>query len=212
MRRNLVIRPIVMCKAPVAGAVKTRLVPFYSEQDAACLHTAMASLVIERAQRLFPNTWIAADDVSHPFFTDFDLPVLPQGGGDLGARMQRLVQRALSYGSDAVMFLGTDSPHMSEARLHAARIALKSSDVVLGPVQDGGYDLIALRGSWMELFTDINWGTSQVLEQTLVRITALGLSHRCLCTSFDVDTAEDMQRILKSGVDLKDSLSRKLQL
>ena len=211
MRRNLVIRPIVMCKAPVAGAVKTRLVPFYSEQEAADLHTAMASMVIERAQRLFPNTWIAADDVSHPFFSGFDLPVMPQGGGDLGARMYRLVQRALSYGVDAVILLGTDSPHMSEARLYAARDALKSNNVVLGPVQDGGYDLIALRGCWAELFADINWGTSQVLEQTLDRLAALGLSHRCLGTSFDVDTAEDMQRILKSGIALNYALSREFQ-
>jgi len=202
MRRNLIIRPIVMCKAPVAGAVKTRFVPFYSEMEAACLHAAMASLVIERAHRLFPNTWIAADDVSHPFFTGFDLPVQPQGRGDLGARMYRLVQRALSYGADAVILLGTDSPHMSEARLYAAVRALKSCDVVLGPVQDGGYDLIALRGCWAELFADINWGTSLVLEQTLNRIAALGLSHRCLCTSFDVDTAEDMQRVLRAGLQL----------
>jgi len=211
MRRNLVIRPIIMCKAPVAGAVKTRLVPFYSEMEAACLHAAMASLVIERTQRLFPNTWIAADDVLHPFFTGFDLPVLPQGRGDLGARMYRLVQRALNYGADAVILLGTDSPHMSEARLHAARFALKSNDVVLGPVQDGGYDLIGLRGCWAELFADIDWGTSQVLEQTLACTAALGLNHRCLCTSFDVDTAEDMQRILKSGIDLNYPLSRELQ-
>jgi len=191
-----------MCKAPVVGAVKTRLVPFYSEEEAACLHVAMASLVIERAQRLFPNTWIAADDVSHPFFTDFDLPVLPQGRGDLGARMYRLVQRALSYGADAVILLGTDSPHMSEARLHAARVALKSSDVVLGPVQDGGYDLIALRGCWAELFADIDWGTSLVLEQTLVRIMQLGLRHHCLSTGFDVDTAEDAKRVLRAGLQL----------
>jgi uncharacterized protein len=199
MRRNLVTRPIIMCKAPVAGAVKTRLVPFYSEAEAACLHAAMAKLVIERAQRLFPNTWLAADDVSDPFFSGFDLPVLPQGRGNLGARMYRLVQRAVNYGADAVILLGTDSPHMSEARLHAAVRALKTCDVVLGPVQDGGYDLIALRGCWAELFADIDWGTSQVVEQTLARIAALGLHFRCLSTSFDVDTADDMQRILKSG-------------
>lgn len=203
MRRNLVVRPIIMCKAPVAGAVKTRLVPFYSEIEAAGIHAAMATLVIERAQRLFSNAWIAADDVRHPFFAGFNLPVLPQGEGDLGARMYRLAQRASSFGADAVVLLGTDSPHMSEARLHAARHALKYCDVVLGPVLDGGYDLIALRGCWAELFTDIDWGTTAVLEQTLARINGLGLSQRCLSTSFDVDTADDVQRVLQSGVDLK---------
>ncbi|OIO70445.1 MAG: hypothetical protein COW19_00255 [Zetaproteobacteria bacterium CG12_big_fil_rev_8_21_14_0_65_55_1124] len=198
MTRALVIRPVIMCKAPVAGAVKTRLVPSYSELEAAGIHAAMASRVIERTLRLFPNTWIAADDVSHPFFATFPVPILPQGEGDLGARMQRLARRALDYGADAALLLGTDSPHMSEARLRAAQDALKSCDVVLGPVQDGGYDLIALRGCWAELFTDIDWGTSAVLEQTLARVSQLGLRHRCLSTGFDVDTADDVQRVMQT--------------
>jgi len=195
MTRALVLRPIIMCKAPVKGAVKTRLAPFYGEAAATALHVAMGTLVIERTLRLFPNTWIAADDVAHPFFTGFAARVLPQGEGDLGARMQRLTRRALDYGADAVLLLGTDSPHMSEARLYAAVRALKSCDVVLGPVEDGGYDLIALRGCWPELFSNIDWGTTAVLEQTLMPIAQLGLSHRCLSTGFDVDTADDVKRV-----------------
>jgi len=191
-----------MCKAPVAGSVKTRLAPFYGEAGATVLHAAMATLVIKRTLRLFPNTWIAADDVSHPFFTSFAAPVLPQGEGDLGARMQRLVRRALGFGACGVLLLGTDSPHMSEARLHAALGALKSCDVVLGPVQDGGYDLIALRGCWAELFSNIDWGTAAVLEQTLMRIAQLGLRHRCLSTAYDVDMPEDVKRALRSGLRL----------
>jgi len=184
-----------MCKAPVTGMVKTRLAPFYGDEGAAHLHAAMATLVIERTLRLFPNTWIAADDIFHPFFASFATSVLPQGEGDLGARMLRLVQRALNYGADSVLLLGTDSPHMSEARLRAACRALKSCDVVVGPVQDGGYDLLALRGDWMELFTDIDWGSSRVFEQTLTRISELGLCYRILSTSFDVDAPDDMYRM-----------------
>lgn len=188
-----VVRPIVMCKAPVAGRVKTRLEPAYGKEGAVALHAAMATLAIERTLRLFPNTWIAADDVHHPFFTAFPAPVLPQGGGDLGERMQRLVRRALDYGAGSVLLLGSDSPHMSEARLLGAEQALKSCDVVLGPVQDGGYDLLGLRGSWPELFTQIDWGSEVVLAQTLQRISTLGLTCRCLSTGFDVDTPEDME-------------------
>jgi len=196
-----------MCKAPVAGAVNTRLLPSYNGEQAAALHAAMATRVIERSLRLFPNTWIAADDVSHPFFAAFDAPVLSQGVGDLGIRMHRLVRRALKYGADGVLLLGTDSPHMSEARLHSALRALRSSDVVLGPVQDGGYDLLAVRDSWPELFSDIAWGTPSVLEKTLAKISQLGLRHRCLSLAFDVDTPDDVQRIHKAGI-LRSPLSR----
>jgi len=189
-----------MCKAPVAGRVKTRLAPVYGYEGAAALHAAMAKQVIERALRLFPNTWIATDDISHPFFSTFGVPVLPQGEGDLGARMMRLVQRALDYGADSALLLGSDSPHMSPARLQAAQRALQSCDVVFGPVEDGGYDLLALRGCWPELFTQIDWGTSSVLSDTLTRVSELGLRYRCLSKGFDVDTSADMERVLRSGL------------
>jgi uncharacterized protein len=189
-----VMRPIVMCKAPVAGRVKTRLEPVYGKEGAAALHAVMATLVIERALRLFPNTWIAADDVNHSFFAAFPAAVLPQGMGDLGERMQRLVRRALDFGAESVLLLGSDSPHMSEARLLSAQQALKACDVVVGPVQDGGYDLLGVRRCWPELFKQINWGSRVVLMQTLQRVSTLGLTHRCLSFGFDVDEPEDVER------------------
>lgn len=193
MKTN-VMRPIIMCKAPVAGRVKTRLEPAYGKEGAAALHAVMATLVIERALRLFPNTWIAADDVNHPFFATFSAPLLPQGAGDLGERMQRLVRRAFDYGAGAVLLLGSDSPHMSEARLLSAQQALRSCDVVLGPVQDGGYDLLGVHACWPELFSQIDWGSSAVLTQTLQRISRLDLTYRCLSTGFDIDTPEGVER------------------
>lgn len=200
MNRALLIRPVIMCKAPLAGKVKTRLSPALSPEDAARLYTAMAEMVILRCQRLFPNTWIAADDTSHPFFSRFAAPVIAQGGGDLGERMQRMVRRAVDCGADAVLLLGSDSPHMSDARLLAAQRALQSCDVVLGPVQDGGYDLLAMRGFWPELLDGVLWSTSDVLQQTLANTGHLGLSVRCLSTGFDLDTLQDVQRARRAGL------------
>jgi rSAM/selenodomain-associated transferase 1 len=192
------IQLFIMCKAPVAGQVKTRLLGRYSPEQAAGLHAGMAEAVIRRAARLFEFVCIAADDPAHSFFSDFDLPLCPQGGGDLGARMSRLMFRGFADGADAVLFLGTDSPHMPDSRLLQAAAALQGHEVVVGPVEDGGYDLIAMRTA-QGLFDEITWSSEKVLEQTLSRIRRLGLSCLQLDVGFDIDDPEDLERAVRSG-------------
>jgi uncharacterized protein len=151
-RTNRGMRVIVLCKAPVPGGVKTRLMPAYTAEQAADLHMAMARTVVRRAQALFADVRVAADDVHHPFFASLRLPVVAQGDGDLGRRLARLNALAFSESELPVCFLGTDSPHMHPSRLLQAAALIRKHDVVLGPVEDGGYDLIACRGLYPEVF------------------------------------------------------------
>ncbi|MDX8405372.1 MAG: TIGR04282 family arsenosugar biosynthesis glycosyltransferase [Mariprofundus sp.] len=196
--RQTDIQVIIMCKAPVAGRVKTRLMASYSAEQAAALHRAMARTVIHRAKRLFSDVVIAADDPPHPFFASFDLPCRPQGEGDLGDRMTRQVACAFADGVKAVMLLGTDSPQMPDARLLAATTALPGCDVVLGPVEDGGYDLLAMRRP-LPVFAEVSWSSGEVLAQTLAHIEQLGLSVEQLETGFDVDFPADIERARQCG-------------
>jgi len=192
------IRVIIMCKAPVAGRVKTRLMSRYSATEAAGLHRAMAQTVIDRATRLFADVVIAADDMTHPFFAGFALPCCAQGEGDLGERMQRQVDHAFATGARAVLLLGTDSPHMTDARLLQAASGVKHADIVLGPVEDGGYDLIAMRTA-TPVFSGVIWSSGEVLVQTLANIGQFGLSVTRLETGFDVDFPEEVDRARQSG-------------
>jgi len=192
------IRVIIMCKAPVPGRVKTRLMSRYSADEAAALHEAMATTVINRAVRLFEDVVIAADDVLHPFFTDFGLAVVAQGEGDLGERMDRQLATAFADGAKAALLLGTDSPHMSDDRLIAAADTLNGVDVVLGPVEDGGYDLVAMN-RLLSIFSDIKWSSGQVLEYTMENCHRQHLSVQRLHTGFDVDFPEDIDRAGQHG-------------
>lgn len=185
---------IIMCKAPVEGKVKTRLMPQYSAQQAAAIHRAMATSVIDRVSTLFEHVWIAADIPAHPFFQRFNLPVIEQGDGSLGDRMQRLLLLACEQGRGPVLFLGTDSPHMENARLQQAAEEISSHDVVVGPVEDGGYDLIALNGPYAFLFDGIAWSSELVMEQTMQAIKTAGLRACLLSTGFDIDTAADLRK------------------
>jgi len=191
---NMSVHLIVMCKAPVSGFVKTRLSPPYSADEAAAIHQAMAETVIGRSSTMFSNIWIATDDVTHPFFERFNLPLVGQGEGNLGERMARLTDKAFAKGASAVLIVGTDSPHMQESRLTRAVEMLGSFDVVIGPVEDGGYDLIAMNGAHTELFREIQWSSGLVLGQTLERAKAGGISIGQLDVSFDLDTAECLER------------------
>jgi len=197
------VQVVVMCKAPVEGKVKTRLMTQYSALEAMQWHEAMARTVIERAKRLFSKVLIAADDVEHPFFTPFDLPLLAQGGGDLGARMVRMMQK-LELMHRPVLFLGTDSPHMQDERLFQAVNALKTDDVVLGAVEDGGYDLIAMRQAYDVMLQGIDWGSDRVLQQSLDAAKLADLSCRVLDVSFDVDTPDMLTRAMAVGWRRKD--------
>lgn len=190
------LRVIIMCKAPVAGFVKTRLCTDYSAEEAAEIHQAMAKTVIERANRLFSDVWIASDDIEHPFFNEFTLNRVSQCNGDLGDRMTCLLIQAFSEGAESVLFLGTDSPHMPESRLLKVAELLSESNVVIGPVEDGGYDLIAMDKPYTDLFKDIGWSSEDVLKETLQRAEALEVSMELLEMSFDLDTPASLERAL----------------
>jgi len=189
------IRPIILCKAPVEGQVKTRLMPALSAQQACALHQRMAYHFITRVHLWYPNAWLAVDDPKHLFFQQFKMPLLAQGKGDLGQKMQRLMRLNLASGAQSSLFLGTDSPHISRHRLQAAYAATKYHQVVFAPVEDGGYQMLGVQGDQPALFQAIPWGTSQVMSASLAQAEKYQLSVHQLSMSFDVDYVEDVKRL-----------------
>src|SRR5258706_3369194 len=96
-----------------------------------------------------------------------------QGGGDLGARMQRAFESALARSRHAIL-VGSDIPALSVQYLRDADQALgQGDDVVLGPAEDGGYLLVGLSRCGTALFRGIPWGGSEALAETRRRIAAL---------------------------------------
>ncbi len=94
--------------------------------------------------------------------------------------------------------LGSDHPTLPLEMVHRAFETIESgADVVLGPAEDGGYYLIALRAGAVtpRLFAEIAWSTDQVLAATLDRCRELGLAVELLPEASDVDTPEDLRRL-----------------
>jgi hypothetical protein len=110
----------------------------------------------------------------------YDLAYQPQGEGNLGERMKRSLSNAFTSGVTQAVIIGTDFPGINTEILTLAFKYLHTSDLVLGPALDGGYYLIGLQRLIPELFVNINWGTSQVLQQTVDITQNLRLSYTYL--------------------------------
>lgn len=99
-----------------------------------------------------------------------------------------------AMGTGVKVIIGGDCPVFDETYLRSAFDTLKSRDVVLGPVEDGGYFLIGMNRPHPVLFKDICWGSSEVLAQTLSQTQAHDLSVAQLPTLWDLDDESDYIR------------------
>ena len=192
---------LVFAKAPVAGEVKTRLIPALGAAGAANLYRAMARHCISTAVTAFHGAvelW-CSPDVHHVFFeesrTKWNLTSRPQGPGDIGARMSAAMRSALE-GAEAVLLMGTDVPALTAADIGAAAAALSGGcDAVFVPTADGGYGLIGLRRHDPRLFDGIAWSTPAVMAQTRDRLRLLGWRWVELPPRWDVDDKADLDRL-----------------
>lgn len=181
--------------------MKTRLIGDLTPADAARLHAAFLEDVLARLQGGDFELRIAW--ALDPGETDADMPAGPvpgvrQQGSDLGERLYRALSEAAASGAKAVAAVGSDHPTIPLELVHRAFAAVETgTDVVLGPAEDGGYYLIALRAGAVSprLFAEIAWSTEQVLPATLERCRELGLTVELLPTASDLDTPDDLRRL-----------------
>ena len=180
----------IFAKPPVAGQVKTRLAAVLGPEAAAQLAQAFLEDTIESVQAL---PWAQAA-LATTAAIEADVPVLLQGEGDLGARIERVLRAALEKAPVAIA-IGADAPAVPCRLLESARTALQDADVAIGPADDGGFYLLALRHCPDGLLRDLPWSSAQTLHATLERLRGLGLRTTLLEPWFDVDRAEDLDRL-----------------
>ena len=193
-------RIAVFARAPVAGEVKTRLIPALGAAAAADLQRRLVLRTIETAidSGIGPVELWCAPDVGHPFFADcsrrYAVSLAAQGEGDVGRRMRRAFDAMLGASERAIL-IGSDIPALTPQYLRDADAALgEGCDAVLGPAEDGGYVLIGLRCPRPALFEDMPWGSAEVCARTRARIQTMHLRYRELPALWDLDRPEDLAR------------------
>lgn len=198
-------RVAVFAKAPVAGAVKTRLAPLLGPDGAAALHAGLVRHALSTASlaAIGPvELWCAPDEM-HEFFercaAQFALTLRAQAGADLGQRMRNAFDDVLASG-DALVLIGSDCPALTAADLREAVAALRTHDVALAPAEDGGYVLVAMARPVPSIFEGVAWSTAAVMAQTRERLSASGVRWKELGTRWDVDRPEDYARLRTEGL------------
>ena len=119
---------------------------------------------------------------------------LPQKGNGLGERLAAAFDWAFHQGAKKVLAVGSDTLALTRQPIQDAFEVLNSSDVVIGPSQDGGYYLIGLKELRPAIFKDINWSTDQVRSQTLERIASSQLSYQLIEMLEDLDDAMQLSK------------------
>ncbi len=194
----------LMAKAPLAGEVKTRLVPPLTPHEAAALNVCflrdMAANINSVIQTAASGLVVYTPTGSESAF-DGVLPkgfqLLAQRGPSLGERLCNATEDLLRHGYGAVCLINSDSPTLPKSILMRA-IELLATDgdrVVLGAAEDGGYYLIGLKHAHRNLFNEIVWSTSDVLARTKERAEEIELPVELLPPWYDVDDAETLKRL-----------------
>src|ERR1700730_5443970 len=191
----------ILAKAPLPGLAKTRLAPALGPDGAANLQARFIERAVTTAQAaaVGPVTLWAAPH--HPAFQTisarFSVPLVQQPEGDLGARMLA----AIAAANGPAVVIGTDCPALTPDHLRAAARSLADGvDVVIVPVEDGGYALLGMRRAQPALFASLTWSTDTVMAETRRRLTRLGLSGPERARLWDVDEPADLARLAGTGL------------
>ena len=188
---------IVMARWPAPGRCKRRLASSLGAAAAARIQARLTDHTLAVGRQLGIELVLAVDGLAPRAARRLGDQlgvgrIVLQGGGGLGARMQRQFQRAAKERARRVVLIGSDLPQLERADLASAFAALDHQQAVLGPACDGGYWLIGLRRPEPALMEGIAWGSEQVLEQTLAALARRGLKPALPPWRRDLDRGEDL--------------------
>lgn len=210
----------ILVKTPGHSPLKTRLASAIGSEAAQHFHllaSAAVAAVAARAQCDLPMLaphWAVAEAGALEDPTWHALPRIPQGEGDLGARMGRVTDSLLAK-FDAALLLGADAPQIEPGDFAEAMRALATQQHVIGPSEDGGFWLFATRGSvpssaWLAT----PWSQPDTAARfcQALRANPDEAPVARLRTLRDADTAEDLPPLLSALDALGDPLPEQRRL
>ena len=94
-----------------------------------------------------------------------------------------------------LVIIGADCPQVGPELIQSAFQRLDETPVVIGPSNDGGYYLIAMRAMCFEIFTGIEWSTDTVYEATVQHLQDQGIQFQTLPALTDVDDLDSLMSL-----------------
>jgi len=184
---------VLIGKDAIPGRVKTRLTPHYTFEQAAEIYRHIALYICDIALSTgYPVDVSFQGDQSSAFAKALKAKgccVYPQQGASLSEIIHAALQRA-----NRVIALGMDMPLLNAQHLGDV---MNKNELIFGPAEDGGYWMIAANKPPTNLFSEIEWSTSAVLQQSIERAQELNIPYSLDQIHYDIDTAVDLQRLLR---------------
>jgi rSAM/selenodomain-associated transferase 1 len=191
---------IAFIKTPLAQYVKTRLSSNLKDSEIVALYSAFLR-DLDRKHNTGSNYdyWYAIapekyDASALARIVKLDNKFL-QTGNSIGDRMRNAFSHLFRKGYQKVVLIGSDIPNLSRAIVQEALEKLEKYQCVIGPSEDGGYYLIALKQNSTKLFNNISWSTPYVLQQTLQAAEREKISVLQLSKLYDIDTIKELKRL-----------------
>lgn len=190
----------VMLKSPDSGAVKTRLTPPISSEDAAGLYRcfikdtfAGISSIGDSIDTFAAFVPAGAERAIKKIVPD-NARLILQEGKDLGERLSGVFERLFDLGYSKIVIIGSDSPDIPVAYIEDAfaQLAVAGSRLVLGPASDGGYYLIGMNSFMPAPFIGIPWSKASVLEATIKAAKSSSIAITLLRRWHDIDEVDDL--------------------
>lgn len=179
---------LVFARAPVLGAVKTRLEPAVGPARTLELYRAFLADALTAARESGARVMLSHTSGS---FDEQKLAddAFAQRGDSFGARFDHALEDARARCEGPLVLIGADTPHLGPALLRGALDALSANAAVLGPSTEGGFYLLGFRG-------DITPVAKAFDEPNEAAAVARLTSPRLLASSFDVDVPEDLANLI----------------
>lgn len=191
---------IVFVKAPVPGRVKTRLQPCIDPERIVEIYKSFVTEIMERCSLLRRIDRFAGcapsrdDDFLRSVTKAHKMKAFNQRGLTLGEKIVNAFKDFLKKGYSEIVLIGSDSPTIPLEYIKLAFSELRRHDFVIGPCCDGGLYLVGARKRVIpEIFKDIPWDTSEVLNRILRNLYALDVKFFMLPFWYDIDTVDDLR-------------------
>ncbi|CUR55749.1 conserved hypothetical protein [metagenome] len=193
-------RGLVVAKAPVAGSSKTRLGVDIGMAAAADVAAAALLDTVRACTEAFgaANCHLALEGRLAGAVEGTSIArqvrgwnVFAQHPGDFGSR---LANAHFATGPGPVVQIGMDTPQVQPSMLREAAAGLQDHDAVLGPAEDGGWWVLALRDPQdAALLVGVPMSTPDTLLYTREALESAGMSVGTTRTLRDVDTVPDAE-------------------
>jgi glycosyltransferase A (GT-A) superfamily protein (DUF2064 family) len=169
---------LIMARAPRPGEVRRALEPLLGTERCVRLQSELLCSTLRWARTLSPREIFVAHD---PPDSARELRALlgggvtffPQHGAGIAGRLADAVGRVFARGAGPLVVLWPGVPHLRGAVAEAVLSDLRAGcDVVLGPVFDGGFYLVALARPLPALFelSERDWRSTDAMAVGLAAI------------------------------------------